>query len=57
MIYNIPVLLQPTSLLRTAVDIRNALQMLSEKDAQAIISVCEADIILSGSIFYRLMGA
>lgn len=36
-------LLQPTSPLRTANDIKGGYQLMSEKDANAIISVCEMD--------------
>lgn len=36
-------LLQPTSPLRTAGDIRNSFEMLKEKDAHAILSVTEAE--------------
>lgn len=36
-------LLQPTSPLRTANDIKDGYQLMSEKDANAIISVCEMD--------------
>lgn len=36
-------LLQPTSPLRTAEDIIGAYQLFAEKNAQAVVSVCEAD--------------
>ena len=36
-------LLQPTSPLRTAKDIEGAIQTLKDKNAQAIVSVCETD--------------
>ena len=36
-------LLQPTSPLRIAEDIEGAIQMLKDKDAQAVVSVCETD--------------
>lgn len=36
-------LLQPTSPLRTVADIENAIQMLKDKDALAVVSVCETD--------------
>ena len=36
-------LLQPTSPLRTVKDIERAIQTLKDKNAQAIVSVCEAD--------------
>jgi len=36
-------LLQPTSPLRTAEDIRNACQLLEEKEAAAVVSVCETE--------------
>jgi len=36
-------LLQPTSPLRTAVDIRGAADLILEKDANAIVSICETD--------------
>ncbi|MBQ7565059.1 MAG: acylneuraminate cytidylyltransferase family protein [Lachnospiraceae bacterium] len=36
-------LLQPTTPLRTAMDIRNAFQLLIDKHANAVVSVCETD--------------
>lgn len=39
--YDLLLLLQPTSPLRTVQDIENAIQLLFEKQAKAIISVCE----------------
>lgn len=36
-------LLQPTSPLRIAEDIEGAIRMLKDKDAQAVVSVCETD--------------
>ena len=36
-------LLQPTSPLRTREDIEGAIQMLKDKNAQAVVSVCETD--------------
>lgn len=36
-------LLQPTSPLRTAEDIQNAFSLMDEKDARAVIGVCEMD--------------
>ncbi|MCG6966529.1 MAG: acylneuraminate cytidylyltransferase family protein [Chromatiaceae bacterium] len=41
--YDYLVLLQPTSPLRTAADIDNAIELLLEKRADAVISVCETD--------------
>jgi CMP-N-acetylneuraminic acid synthetase len=37
------ILLQPTSPLRTSVDIENAIQLLYKKNADAIVSVCETE--------------
>lgn len=39
--YDIVALLQPTSPLRTAQNIKDAVNMLIEKDANAVVSVCE----------------
>jgi CMP-N,N'-diacetyllegionaminic acid synthase len=36
-------LLQPTSPLRTSVDIKNAFALMKEKKANAVVSVCEVD--------------
>ena len=36
-------LLQPTSPLRTVADIENAIQTLKDKEARAVVSVCECD--------------
>jgi N-acylneuraminate cytidylyltransferase/CMP-N,N'-diacetyllegionaminic acid synthase len=41
--YDVFVLLQPTSPLRTTEDIDNALTLLFSKDARAIVSVCETE--------------
>ena len=41
--YSYIVLLQPTSPLRTAKDIDNAIKLLEEKNADAIVSVCEME--------------
>ena len=41
--YQYVILLQPTSPLRTSKDIDNAIELLEEKNADAIISVCEVD--------------
>jgi CMP-N,N'-diacetyllegionaminic acid synthase len=41
--FDIAVLLQPTSPLRSSKDIQNALVLYKEKNANAIVSVCEAD--------------
>lgn len=41
--YDCVMLLQPTSPLRTAADIRAALDILVEKKAQAVISVCQVE--------------
>jgi len=41
--FDIVILLQPTSPLRTADDINNAVALLFEKDAKAIVSVCEVE--------------
>jgi CMP-N,N'-diacetyllegionaminic acid synthase len=37
------ILLQPTSPLRTSADIENAIQLLNEKNADAVVSVCETE--------------
>lgn len=41
--FDLLLLLQPTSPLRTAADIDSAIELLEEKNAQAIVSVCETD--------------
>lgn len=41
--FNIVALLQPTSPLRTSQDIVNAFRILHEKQAKAVVSVCEVD--------------
>lgn len=41
--YDYVILLQPTSPLRTSLDIDEAIELLEEKNADAIISVCEMD--------------
>jgi CMP-N-acetylneuraminic acid synthetase len=41
--FDFVVLLQPTSPLRDAVDISQAIELLAEKNAMAIVSVCEVD--------------
>lgn len=41
--YDYLVMLQPTSPLRTALDIDNAIKLLLKKNADAVISVCETD--------------
>lgn len=41
--FDVIVLLQPTSPLRTTVDIDNALRLLFSKDARAVVSVCETE--------------
>jgi CMP-N,N'-diacetyllegionaminic acid synthase len=41
--FNVTVLLQPTSPLRTADDIRYSITMYHEKNANSIVSVCEVD--------------
>ena len=41
--YDYIVLLQPTSPLRTSINIDESIELLNEKDADAIISVCEMD--------------
>jgi CMP-N,N'-diacetyllegionaminic acid synthase len=41
--YDVFVLLQPTSPLRTTVDIDNAVRLLFSKDAHAVVSVCETE--------------
>lgn len=42
-LYDAIMLLQPTSPLRTGDDIREALDMFIERDAEAVVSVCEVD--------------
>lgn len=42
-IFEYVVLLQPTSPLRTSQDIQDAFSLLIEKDANAVVSVCEVD--------------
>lgn len=42
-VYDILVLLQPTSPLRASEDIDNAVRLLFEKKARAVVSVCEAE--------------
>ncbi len=41
-VFEMVCLLQPTSPLRTAEDISNAMHLCEEKEAQAVVSVCEA---------------
>lgn len=41
--YDSVMLLQPTSPLRTAIDIDNAIELLNAKNAGAVVSVCEAE--------------
>ncbi len=41
--FDFVVLLQPTSPLRASLEVSNAIDLLSQKDADAIISVCEVD--------------
>jgi CMP-N,N'-diacetyllegionaminic acid synthase len=41
--YELIILLQPTSPLRTAEDINNAYALLKERNAPAVVSVCECD--------------
>jgi CMP-N-acetylneuraminic acid synthetase len=43
LVFNYVLLLQPTSPLRTAHDIHAAWQLLREKDADAVVSVCEME--------------
>ncbi|HEY0031070.1 MAG TPA: acylneuraminate cytidylyltransferase family protein, partial [Bacteroidia bacterium] len=42
-LFDLIVLLQPTSPLRTAEDIDNAMRLMTEKNAGAVVSVCEAE--------------
>lgn len=42
-IFDIVVLLQPTSPLRTVFDINAAIELMVKKNAEAIVSVCEAE--------------
>lgn len=42
-IFDTLIVLQPTSPLRTAQDIQNAMKLYQEKNAKSVISVCEAD--------------
>lgn len=41
--YDYFMLLQPTSPLRDSIDIRNAVNLLFEKDANSVVSVCESE--------------
>ena len=42
-LYEMLLVLQPTSPLRISKDIDNAIELLSEKDAQAVVSVCKTE--------------